>query len=149
MENSWKLHHVGVIVRDLDKAVEAFQLLGVGTIPPEWKVDNRIFPDLKAYGKPVDASFYLRERDFSIGSLEVHLLQQGEGESTQKDFLDERGEGIEHIAFAVDDFDKEVAKLVEKGFPVDLGGSGPDVKWAHFDTRKVCNVVIELVWMRK
>ena len=149
MENGWKLHHVGVIVRDLDKAVEAFQSLGLGTMPPEWKVDTRTFPELKAYGKPVDASFYIRERDFSLGSLEVHLLQQGEGESTQKDFLDKRGEGIEHIAFEVDDFDNEVAKLVEKGFPVDLSGSSPDVKWAHFDTRKICNVVIELVWVRK
>ncbi|GAJ22304.1 unnamed protein product, partial [marine sediment metagenome] len=34
MENNWKLHHVGVAIRDMDKTVEYYQSLGIATFEP-------------------------------------------------------------------------------------------------------------------
>ena len=68
-----------------------------------------------------------------IGDVELELIQAVEGESPYKEFLDSKGGGIQHIAYAVDDLDKEVAKLSSQGANVlfsasDLfGASG--MKW--------------------
>ena len=130
----------------MDKTVEYYQSLGIATtIKTQDAVDLRTYPNLKVYGKPIDAPLVLKEAQVQIGSLELHLIQPVEGESPIKEFLDNNGEGIQHIAFTVDDFEKEKAELIEKGSPVVLSGkeiTGED--WALFDTRKVGNVIIEL-----
>ncbi|MFC1950713.1 VOC family protein [Chloroflexota bacterium] len=146
MEKSWKLHHVGVIVRDMDKAVEYYQFLGAAIIGQE-SLDTSTYTDLTAYGKPADPKSKLEIKMVQLGSVTLELLQPVEGDFTQKEFLDSMGEGIQHIAFKVDDFDKERDKLVAKGLPVIHGGK--EIKtgewFAYFDTRKVGNVIIELI----
>ena len=49
----------------------------------------------------------------------TELIQPFEGiKSIWTDFLDTKGEGIQHLAYAVDDIDAEEARLVKKGFSV-------------------------------
>ncbi len=128
MENSWKFHHIGVAVKDMDKALEYYQSLGIiATIEPEVQEDG------------------IKLRYVQIGSITFELVQPVEGESPQKEFLNSRGEGIDHIAFSVDDLDEETAKLVEKGVPIIIGGRSKTGGFAYFDTRKVGNVIIELI----
>ena len=98
---------------------------------------------------PADPKAELKLKMVQLGSVTLELLQPVEGDFTHKEFLDSNGEGIQHIAFTVDDidFDKETAKMVEKGCPViltakDLGTGG---RCAYFDTRKVGDVIIELM----
>ena len=64
-----------------------------------------------------------------------------------KEFLEKRGEGIHHIGFFVDGFDRETAKMAEKGFKITQSGETPEVRWAYFDTDAVGGVVIELMQM--
>ncbi len=138
MGNNWELAHVGVVVRDMDKTVEYYQSLGIATkIGPERTADSL---DAMVYGKPA-APCKIKIRAVQIGPLELLLNQPVEGESRQKDFLDSRGEGINHIAFTVDDLDSERTKLVEKGIPVMYEIKGN----AYFDTRKFGNVVVQLL----
>jgi len=48
--------------------------------------------------------------------LEIELFTPCEGEAPgEAEFLNEKGDGIHHIAFQVNDLDTEVKKLVEKG----------------------------------
>ena len=62
MEKNWKFNHVGVVVRDMEKAVEYYKSLGIATtIGPQGVADIRTYPDLKVYGKPADASFNVIE----------------------------------------------------------------------------------------
>ena len=132
MKKDWELRHLGFVVHDLDRAINYYQSLGIGTVGPERIVTSG--GDTKS-----------KMRFFHIGSLEIAFLQPLEGESKHLDFLRNRGEGIQHIAFIVDDFEKESAALIENGSPVVLSGkeiTGED--WALFDTRKVGNVIIEL-----
>ncbi|MFC1899945.1 hypothetical protein ACFLXP_06460, partial [Chloroflexota bacterium] len=69
--------------------------------------------------------------------VRLQFNQPLEGESRQQDFLDNIGEGINHLAFVVD----ERTKLVGKGIPIMYEVEGN----AYFDTREFGNVVIQLL----
>ena len=139
-----KVCQVGVIVKDVDKAVEYYQSLGIG--PFESSKTAHLVTDRKVYGKPADDVKNKARLAQMMGQLYLELVQPVEGESIQKDFLETKGEGINHLGFFVDDIDKETAKLVEKGFKVIsstryAGGGGI----AYFDTDKVGGVIFELI----
>ena len=132
MGSSLRFNHLGVVVRDVNKAVEHFQSLGI--------VDKAT--DLVTMeGKKAK----LIGRFINIGPLLIELWQPVRGNTVQQEFLDSRGEGVNHIAFHVDNLAEEKAKLVEKGIPVVFSVSDEEGDMAYFDTRKVGNVLIELI----
>jgi methylmalonyl-CoA/ethylmalonyl-CoA epimerase len=132
MESNWKFNHIGVVVRDVDKAVESYQSLGI--------VDNAT-DRVTMEGKKAK----LVGRFIYIGSLLIELWQPIRGETVQQEFLDRRGEGVNHIAFHVDDLDREKERMAEKGIPVVFSVRDEEGYMAYFDTRKVGNVLIELI----
>jgi methylmalonyl-CoA/ethylmalonyl-CoA epimerase len=132
MESNWKFNHIGVVVRDVDKAVEYYQSLGIVD-----KATDRITME----GKKAK----LVGRFINIGSLLIELWQPVRGKTVQQEFLDSRGEGVNHIAFNVDDLASEKAKLVEKGIPVVFSVKDEEGDMAYFDVREVGNTLIELI----
>ena len=132
---------VGVIVRDMDKAIEHYQSLGIGP----FESLNVTSIDRKVYGKPAPDVKNL-SRVAQMGQIQFELVQPVSGESIQKKFIEKCGEGINHMGFFVDELDKEVVKLVEKGFEVIssakfIGGGG----FAYFNTDKIGGVMWELI----
>jgi len=132
MGNNWKFNHIGAVVRDVDEAVEYYQSLGIVD-----KATDRITME----GKKAK----LIGRSIHIGPLMIELWQPVRGETAQQEFLNSRGEGVNHIAFNVDDLAKERAKLVEKGIPVVFSVKAQEGDMAYFDARKVGNILIELI----
>ena len=132
---SWKLHHIAVVVRNIDKAVEYYQSLGIASVGREV-----VFPESKPK---------IRAKFVEIGSVPIEFIQPIEGESSNyKEFLDSKGEGVQHIAFAVDNLDEEMSKLVDKGVSVIVKGKAPAAfgsSTAHFDTRQVGDFAIQLI----
>ena len=135
MEKNWKLHHIAVIVRDIDEAVQYYQSLGIATVGREV-----IFPESKPK---------IRAKFVEVGSIPIEFIQPLEGESSRyKEFLDSKGEGVQHIAFAVDNLDGEADKLVDKGASIIVKGKAPAAFGsisAHFDTRQVGDFAIQLI----
>jgi len=136
-----EVYQVGVIVRDMDQAVEYYQALGIGPFEPS----RSILTDRRVYGKPADD---VRNRVMSaqMGQVQFELIQPVSGKSVQMGFLEKHGEGINHLAFIVDNLDQEVARLAEKGFKVissgkRVGGGG----FVYLDTDKVGGIIFELV----
>ena len=123
MKKNWKLHHIAVIVQDMDETIEYYKSLGIATIEREVTVGNR-----------------LKIRCVRIGATPLEFVQPLAEESNFKEFLESNGEGIHHICFLVDDIAKETAELVEKG--VSLTWSSETQ--TGFDTRKVGNLILEL-----
>lgn len=144
---NWKFQHLGVEVRDLDKAVEHFQSLGFTLVSrPEVVAGSNLYKDFKMYGKTPDTEIKTRIRFVQKGPVEYELLQPLEGYSIHNEFLDEKGEGISHVCYVVDDLDNEVADLAKQGFPVILSGEVPNsAKFAYVDARKVGGLIYELV----
>jgi methylmalonyl-CoA/ethylmalonyl-CoA epimerase len=135
-----RIDQVGVIVKDMSKAIEYYEALGIGPFKPL----NVIRTERKLYGKVVhDVKNIVMVAQ--MGQVELELVQPVSGESLQMEFLKRRGEGINHLCFFVDDLDKEVANLVNRGFKLMaslkyLGGGGT----AWFDTDEVGGVLFEL-----
>ncbi len=149
MENTWKLRHVGIPVRDLDKSINDYQSLGIASFQPEFVIDSSRFAEYLVYGKTPDPVVKTRVAMGQVGPLSVELLQPLQGETVHKELLEKTGEGIGHIAYTVDDLEEETAKLVEKGFPVILSiiRSGQTRRSAvYIDTRsRFSNLIIELI----
>jgi methylmalonyl-CoA/ethylmalonyl-CoA epimerase len=134
-----KLIQVGVVVKDLDKVVERLTSLGIGPF-----TSMHIPDDAEQWfrGKPLDAKFKISGA--KLGEVVLELIQPVEGISPHQEFLDSQGEGIQHIAFAVDDLDREVAKLTKKGVSILLSANLPKVRVAYLDLG-AGGLVIELM----
>ena len=149
MENTWKLRHVGIPVRDLDKSINDYQSLGIASFQPEFVIDSSRFAEYLVYGKTPDPVVKTRVAMGRVGPLSVELLQPLQGETVHKELLEKTGEGIGHIAYTVEDLEEETAKLVERGFPVILSiiRSGQTRRSAvYIDTRsRFSNLIIELI----
>ena len=97
-----KIEHIGIAVKDLEAANELYGSL-LGVIP--YKQEN-------VPSEGVTTSF------FQTGDSKVELLMATDPNSPIAKFIEKRGEGLHHLAFAVDDIDQEVQRLVKAGFQV-------------------------------
>ncbi len=149
MESNWKLRHLGIPVRDLDKSMEDYKTLGIASFHPEFLIDSSTFAEYDVYGKTPDPVVKTRAAVGKMGPVGVALLQPHQGGTVCKELLESTGEGIGHIAYTVDDLEAETAKMVEKGFPVILSirVQGQTRRSAvYFDTRsKFSGLVVELI----
>lgn len=126
-----KIEHIGIAVKDLEASNSLFaKLLGV----PHYKMEE-------VASEGVKTSF------FKSGPNKVELLEATNPESPIAKFLEKKGEGIHHIAFAVDDIVPEIARLKKEGFVVlnETPKKGADNKLVVFLHPKGTNgVLVEL-----
>ena len=134
------LDHVGVIVKDMDKTIQYLSSLGIGPFEP---LTDPALADKLFRGKPSD--WKVKISLAKIGPVTLELIQPVEGKSAAKEFLKKKGEGIQHIAFAVDDLDREVAKLTKQGIEVMMSGKIPGGKFAYLETDTIGGMIIELM----
>jgi len=136
-----EVDQVGVVVSDLDKAVEYYESLGIGP----FKSRGVTVKERLVRGKS-DDSWKFKIASADMGPVQLELVQPVAGETLHKEFLERYGEGINHLAFFVDDFEKEYANLVEKGFEVIYCVRfSPSGGAAYFDTGKVGGVLFEIM----
>src|SRR5699024_11682238 len=123
--------HIGIAVKDLDKANLTYEkLLGYKHYKTE-KVET----------EGVATSF------FTSGESKIELLAATHTDSPIAKFIERKGEGIHHIAFAVEDIYAEVARLKAEGFKIinEEPRKGADNKLVVFVHPKSANgVLIEL-----
>ncbi|MCL4123396.1 UNVERIFIED_CONTAM: hypothetical protein GTU68_027817 [Idotea baltica] len=126
-----KIEHIGIAVNDLDSSNILFEkLFG----KPAYKLEE-------VASEGVLTSF------FKSGPNKIELLAATNQNSPIAKFLKKKGEGIHHIAFAVDDIEKEIKRLKAEGFIVlnDKPKKGADNKLVAFLHPKSANgVLIEL-----
>ena len=141
-EDLWsRTYQVGVVVRDIDRAVEFYERLGVGPFvegPSAHTLERKIYgqdaPDVKVKGLITQ-----------MGPIEFELLQPVAGGGIQAEFLEKHGEGVVHLCAHTDDLDRDVADLTGLGYRVISSGLLDDGgKFAYFDTREVGGLVLEL-----
>ncbi len=83
--------------------------------------------------------------------IEIELIQVLEGETPHTEFLRERGEGLQHLRFSVDNLDEMLAKLAKQGIEPVFQHSYPEVgiSFAYLDTDKIGGVMFELIEIKK
>lgn len=144
MPKNWKFAHVALVVKDMDKAIKYFEALDVGPFPPFLGGEGMPFTGKTVRGEQVDYDMDLRLARSMLGGLHIELIQPLEGDSVYTEFLEEKGGGIHHVAFMVEDFDKEVAELEKSGFKVVQTGAMPNTKWAYLEADEPGGMMIEL-----
>lgn len=109
-----RVHHIGIVVRDMDKAIERLAALGIG---PFEELNHQDLAPLIGEptfrGKPTHVQSKIWNA--KVGDIALELFEPDEGESPYREFLDSKGEGIHHIGFVVDDLEPTVAGLKKKG----------------------------------
>jgi catechol 2,3-dioxygenase-like lactoylglutathione lyase family enzyme len=100
-----QLHHVCIVVADIERAIAAYERLGV----TGWY-------DYPSHGAYVElevpnpqGSSNLRYRCCDLANVQIQLCQPGPEDTPQRRFLDERGEGVYHLGFEVPDMRVAVA----------------------------------------
>ncbi|WP_027879369.1 MULTISPECIES: methylmalonyl-CoA epimerase [Mesoflavibacter] len=126
-----KIEHIGIAVKSLEDSNKLFaKLFG----KPHYKVEA-------VESEGVSTSF------FEVGPNKIELLEATKPDSPIAKFIEKKGEGIHHIAFAVNDIEKEIKRLKEEGFTVlnETPKKGADNKLVAFLHPKTTNgVLIEL-----
>jgi methylmalonyl-CoA epimerase len=93
------IHHVGVAVLDLDEAIETYgRLFGA-------ELEHR--DTMSEQGVEAAA--------VRVGDSRIELLAATEADTPVGRFLERRGPGMHHVAYEVDDLDRELAALGEQG----------------------------------
>jgi methylmalonyl-CoA/ethylmalonyl-CoA epimerase len=126
-----KIEHIGIAVKDLEKSEALFNAL-LNQTP---------------YKREIVESESVQTVFYQSGPNKIELLQALAPESAIAKYIDKKGEGIHHIAFAVDDIVAELTRLKEAGFQLihETPKEGADGKLIAFLHPKDTNgVLIEL-----
>jgi len=115
-----KIDHIGIAVRSIEEARTFYEeVLG-----------------LVCEGTEKVTSQKVRTAFFSVGEVHIELLEPTAPESPIAVFLEKRGEGIHHIAYATDGIDAQLARAADAGCrlinetPVE-GAGGKRVAFLH------------------
>jgi len=114
-----KIHHIGLAVRSLDEALEAYLALG-----------------LHVEGTAQIAEQSVRVAFLPVGETHLELLEPTSESSPVAKFLAGRGEGMHHICLAVSDIEAALAELKQQGLRLidekpRTGAGGARIAFVH------------------
>ena len=93
------IEHIGIAVINLEEAVRYYeQVLGLECYAVEEVKDQKV-----------------RTAFFKVGETKIELLESTEAEGPVGKFIDKRGQGVHHIAFAMEDTDQALKEAETKG----------------------------------
>jgi len=131
-----KIEHIGIAVRDMEESNRLFSKL-LGKSP--YKIEEV-------------ASEGVRTSFFEVGGLKIELLEATSKDSPIAKFIAKKGEGVHHLAFAVDDIKESIDNHVQNGFSVinQEPKEGADNKVIAFLHPKSANgILVELCQEKK
>jgi len=125
------IEHIGIAVKNLAAATDLYEKL----------LDQKVYKTESVFSEQVVTAF------FKTGINKIELLEASHPDSAIAKFIEKKGEGIHHIAFAVDDIYSEMTRLQQEGFVLlnDQPKRGADNKLVCFVHPKSSHgVLIEL-----
>lgn len=147
------LSHVGIVVENMDKAIDYYSsVFGIGPFNTEVYDLNEFIH----HGQPINAK--VKAAIAGAGPVFIELIEVLEGETPHSEFFREKGEGLQHIAFTVDDIDSTLAKLAENGieplmrYNLTIAGSEKkklEIHEAYLDSDKIGGTTIQLMEIRE
>ena len=118
--NPSHIEHIGIAVRSLETAIPFYEnMLGSKCYAVEDVKDQKV-----------------KTAFFKIGQTKIELLESTDTEGPIGKFIEKRGEGIHHIAFAVEDIETHLKEAEESGIRLidknpRRGAEGLDIAFLH------------------
>jgi methylmalonyl-CoA/ethylmalonyl-CoA epimerase len=125
------IEHIGIAVRNLGASIGFYEkILGLRCYNTEEVADQKV-----------------KTAFFKVGKTKIELLESTDPEGPIAKFIEKRGEGIHHIAFAVKDIEKNLKLAGDKGVQlIDIvprkGAEGLDIAFIH--PKSTSGVLIEI-----
>ena len=126
-----KIDHIGIAVKNLNEALNFYEnVLGLKSTGEETVLEQKV----KVAFLPVD-------------DTEIELLESTEEDGPIAKYIAKNGEGVQHIAYKVDDIEKAIAEMKEKGIRMidekpRYGAGGAKIAFCH--PKSTFGVLIEL-----
>jgi methylmalonyl-CoA/ethylmalonyl-CoA epimerase len=93
------IEHIGIAVKSIEESKAFYEtVLGLKCYAVEEVTDQKV-----------------KTAFFQVGQTKIELLEATSEDSPIAKFIEKKGQGIHHIAFAVDDVNKSLAEAQEKG----------------------------------
>jgi methylmalonyl-CoA/ethylmalonyl-CoA epimerase len=97
--NIERIEHIGIAVESLETAIPFYEtLLGLKCYAIEEVLDQRV-----------------KTAFFKVGETKIELLESTDPDGPIGQFLEKKGQGIHHIAFAVDDVNESLKEVKSNG----------------------------------
>ncbi|MDY0039802.1 MAG: methylmalonyl-CoA epimerase [Desulforhabdus sp.] len=126
-----KVDHIGIAVKSIEETKKLYHdLLGLSHVGSETVEEQK-----------VTTAF------FPVGDTEVELLESTSEDGPIAKYLEKRGEGVQHIAFRVDNIEQALVELKEKGIKLidekpRRGAGGAKIAFLH--PKSTFGVLVEL-----
>ncbi len=114
------IEHIGIAVKNLEESIKFYEeVLGLECYNIEEVADQKV-----------------RTAFFMVGQTKVELLESTDPEGPIGKFIEKKGEGVHHMAFAVKGIEDALAKMDEKGIRLidknpRKGAEGLDIAFLH------------------
>jgi len=114
------IEHIGIAVKNLEQSIKYYeQVLGLECYNIEEVKDQKV-----------------KTAFFKVGDTKIELLESTDPEGSIGKFIEKRGEGIHHIAFAVSNIEDKLKKAEELGVQLidkepRKGAEGLDIAFLH------------------
>jgi methylmalonyl-CoA/ethylmalonyl-CoA epimerase len=125
------IEHIGIAVKNLEEGITFYEnILG-----------------LKCYAIEEIKDQHVRTAFFLVGQTKIELLESTDPEGPVGKFIEKKGEGIHHLAFAVKDVDSNLRDIESKGVQLidktsRRGAEGLNIAFLH--PKSTFGVLIEL-----
>ncbi len=115
-----KLEHIGIAVSSLDEAI------------PYW--ENIL--GLKCYNIEEVAEQKVRTAFFKLGDIKIELLESTSEDGPIAKYIEKKGQGVQHLAFAVDNIEEALADVESQGVQLidkapRIGAEGLSIAFLH------------------
>jgi methylmalonyl-CoA/ethylmalonyl-CoA epimerase len=126
-----KIDHIGIAVKNLEESLKFYEdVLGIKCVSQEVVEEQK-----------VKVAF------LPVGDTEVELLESTSEDGPIARFIEKKGEGIQHLAFKVDNIEEAIAELQEKGIKMidekpRYGAGGARIAFLH--PKSTSGVLIEI-----
>jgi hypothetical protein len=135
--------HIGLIVKDIEATRQHYIRLfgapeaGIGLVDPPAVAKTMYL------GKPSGAGAKLCH--LQVGPIQVELIQPLGGPSTWKDFLDQHGQGVHHIAIVTNDHQADLKLLQGESCPLIQKGEWAGGNYTYSDTQSKLGTILEII----
>lgn len=139
MGNFDKLHHICIVVHDIDKAQAYYDSIGIGpweAYPPLTEYEELRVPSPKGF-------VAMQYRICNLPNVQLQLCQPSHDPTPQRIHLDTKGEGVFHIGFEVRDADAAEAEAERDGLSVLMRGRRENrTGFTYYDTADKAGVIL-------